>query len=223
MLVTRPEPGATQTARLIAALGYQPVLAPLLRVRPLPFRAPAGLHAILITSGNAVPSLPALLHGIPLLAVGKATADRARAAGFATVLSADGDARDLAELARRHLPRCAVLLATGRKQGTALAAELRQAGFVVHRRVVYAAHPAGRLPPMALDALRDGRLRAALFLSAETARAFTRVLPPVLHAALPGVDALAIGQPTADALMHLPWRRVRVSAKPTLERVLALL
>lgn len=223
VLITRPEPGATETARAVMALGHRPVLAPLLRVRPLLCRAPANVGAVLVTSGNALPSLPDTLHALPLLAVGDATAERARAAGFANVTSADGDARALSALARRRLPPCPVLLATGRGQGETLAADLRKAGFVVHRRTVYAASPAGRLPAAAAAALRDGRLRAALFLSADTARAFARLVPPSLHPALQGLDALTIGQPTCDALMHLPWRRVRVSAKPTLERVLALL
>ena len=79
------------------------------------------------------------------------------------------------------------------------------------------------MPPAAIRALRDGSLAAALFLSAETARAFVRLLPPPLHPALAAVDALAIGQLAADALCVLPWRRVRVSAKPTQDSLLALL
>jgi len=88
---------------------------------------------------------------------------------------------------------------------------------------VYAARPVRRLPAEALDALAGQDLRAALFLSADTARAFVRALPAALHRDLAGVDALAIGQPAADVLMHLPWRRVRVSANPTLVSVMALL
>ena len=58
---------------------------------------------------------------------------------------------------------------------------------------------------------------------ADTARAFVRALPPGLRQALAGVDALAIGQPAAEVLMHLPWRSVRVSAKPTQASLMALL
>ena len=49
------------------------------------------------------------------------------------------------------------------------------------------------------------------------------LLPPALAPRLAVVDALAIGTPTATALSCLPWRSVRVSAKPVLEQVLALL
>lgn len=224
VLVTRPEPGGSETARRLRALRHDPILAPLLHIRPLALAPFGEVGAVLVTSGNALPLLPARLHALPLLAVGDATAERARSAGFAQVASADGDAAALVALTRRACPPGAPLLfATARGQGMTLAAALRAQGFAVRRRAVYAARPAGRMPPTALRALRDGRLGAALFLSAETARAFVRLLPPGLYPALAAVDALAIGQPAADALCVLPWRRVRVSAKPTQDSLLALL
>lgn len=224
VLVTRPEPGASETARRLRALHHNPIIAPLLRIRPLALAPCGGFGAVLVTSGNAVPCLPPSLHATPLLAVGNATADRARAAGFAQVISADGDAAALAALTRQTCqPGTALLFATARGQGAPLAAALRAHGFVVHRRAVYAAYPATRMPPAATQALRDGSLSAAMFLSAETARAFVRLLPPGLAPALAGVDALAIGQLAADALCFLPWRRVRVSAKPTQDSLLAML
>ena len=196
----------------------------MLCIRRLEPVLPLNVDAVLVTSGNAVPCLPALLHGTPLLAVGHATADRARIAGFAQVLSADGDAAALAELARQACRSgAALLLATGRRQGASLASALRTGGFVVHRRAVYAAEPVERMPAEVEHALQHGSLAAALFLSAETARAFARLMPPRFLPALAEVEALAIGQPAAEALHFLPWRRVRVSAKPTQDSILAML
>lgn len=224
VLVTRPEPGASETVGRIRALGLTPILAPMLHIARLPMRLGPVVQAVLVTSGNALPPLPAGLHGLPLLAVGDATAARARAGGFTKVCSGDGDAIALAALAAEVLPpRAALLLATGAGQGASLAADLRRRGFRVHRRVVYAARPARGLPAAARHALADGILGSAMFLSADTARAFVQAMPAGLHPALAGVEALAIGQPAADVLMHLPWRRVRVSAKPTLASVMALL
>lgn len=224
MLVTRPEPGASETARRLATLGRAAVVAPLLQVRSLAFAPPPSIAAVLITSGNAVPCLPPSLHGTPLLAVGNATAERARVAGFTDVHSADGDATALAAFVGQRCPPGAILLlATARRQGVGLAAVLRDQGFAVHRRAVYTAQSAIRMPPQAIQALRNGDLDAALFLSAETAGAFVRLLPMRLAPALEKVDALAIGEPAAEALRVLPWRRVRVSAKPTLDSILALL
>jgi len=226
ILVTRPEPGASRTATLLCASGLCPVVAPFLLTTLLKVRLPAEPpQAILAASGNAAETLPKELHALPLLAVGDATARRAREAGFADVRSADGDAADLAQLATAHLNPAAgsVMLATGRGQGATLARDLRQRGFRVHRRAVYAAYPVVRFPPAALDALESRRLRAALFFSAETARAFVRLIPRTSRVLLAGVDALAIGSAAADVLRPLPWRAVRVALRPTQDGVLALI
>ena len=227
VLVTRPEPGASETARRVAALGLLPIVAPLLTVATLPARLPrpGRVQAVVAASGNAAAGLPAAFHAVTLLTVGDATAARARAAGFATIHSAGADATALADLAARRCDPAAgpLLLAAGRGQGAALAAALRARGFRVLRRAVYAAAPVPVLPPAAAAAIAAGSLRAAMFFSAETARALATLLDPTLHAMLRQTDALAIGRPAAVALGALPWRRVRVAARPTQDAMLALL
>ena len=223
VLITRSGEAATRTAEQVRQLGLTPVLAPLFSVRPRAFRWPGGLAAVLVTSGNAVPSLTGM-PAVPLLAVGDGTAQQARAAGLHQVHSAAGDAVALLALARRMLrPGASVLLATGAGQGTTLAAGLRAAGFRVHRRTAYVVRPVSLLPEAAVATIKGGQLHAALFLSAETARIFMRLLPLALRPALAGVQAIVIATPVADALAPLPWRRVRVSVAPTLDQVLALL
>lgn len=224
VLVTRPMPEAMATAVRVGALGFLPIVAPILEIRPRSLSCPPDVNAVLVTSSNALQALPRALHALPLLTVGAATARRAYEAGFRRVQSADGDAIALAALAARTLPPGAsVLLAVGTGQGVALAAMLREGGFRVHRRAVYAARPVRAFPCTARCALQAGALHAALFLSAETSRAFAGLLPAPLSASLAVVDALAIGEPAAAALRLLPWRRVRVSAAPTLDGILALL
>jgi uroporphyrinogen-III synthase len=226
ILVTRPEPGASETAARLEAAGWRPVVTPFLSVQFCEMRLPPpnSLSAVLAASGNAAAALPDSHHGIPLLAVGDATAARARAAGFATVHSAAGDATALAALAVRLLDpaRGALLLACGLGQGGILATMLRRHGFRVHRRTVYIARGVRRFPPAAVAAMGEG-LHAALFFSAETARVFARLLPRGLVPALAGVEALVIGSDAAAAVQHLPWRGVRIALRPTQDGVLALL
>ena len=228
VLITRPEPGASETAARVAALGFEPIVAPLLAINPLstPLPPSGQVQAILVTSSNAIPALPASHRHLRLFAVGDATAQRARSAGFEHVTSADGDAAALAVLVARTVAPNAgpLLLATGRLQGNALSAELRGRGFAVVRRVVYAAEPVPSLPAAADAALSAGALHAAMFFSAETAGTFVHLLQATpLHEAVRTVDALAIGKPAAVALEALPWRHVRVAARPNQDAMLALL
>ena len=225
VLVTRPEPGASQTAARLVTAGYCPIQAPFLMVQPcrVPLPPPGKLQAVVVASGNAV-HLPADYHAVPLLAVGDSTAAKARAAGFGHVVSAGGNAQDLAALACQRLrpERGAVLLATGRGQGMRLAREIRAGGLQVHRRAVYAAAGLRAFPAAASGAIERG-LHAALFFSAATARSFVRLLPARLRLHLRNTAALAIGPAAAAILSSLPWSDVRVAAKPTQEGILALL
>ncbi len=228
VLITRPEPGASETAARITAMGMRPLVAPVLDIRSLATRLPAPirLQAILVTSSNAIPALPETHHELPVLAVGDTTAARARAAGFAQVSSADGNANALAAMVAQNCDHdgLPLLLVTGRGLGNALAADLQGRGFRIIHRAVYEVVPAMVLPGSAQDALAAGDVTAALFFSAESARQGVRLLRAArLHETVRTVEALAIGGPTVVALQALPWRRIRVASRPTQDAMLALL
>lgn len=226
VLVTRPEPGASETAQRLAARDLCPVLAPVLGVTHRDVPPVPGAQAVLVTSGNAFPGLSRLDRSLPVLAVGDATAGRAREAGFATVHSAGRDAEALAALASAVLDpvRGPVLLASGAGQGAPLAADLRTRGFVVTHCVAYAAAPVERLPDAAVAAIAGGKLTAATFFSGETARVFVRLAnKPPMADALRDVVAAAISRDAEAALAHLPWRDIRVASHPNQDELLALI
>ena len=237
-------PAALVTATLLTARAYSPVIAPLLTILPrdpvLP--PPEALQAVLVGSGNAVDHLPAAYRRLRLLAVGDATAARARRAGHAEVSSAAANAARLAVLAGETLDPAGkpLLLAVGEGQGTGLEAALIARGFHVLRRAVYTTAAAASLPAAARAALAapeepllrpisrplsEGQtLRAGLFFSAETARVFrTLVTAEGLADRLGAIVALAISAGTAAELRSLPWREVREASHPNQEALLALL
>nr|WP_255643166.1 uroporphyrinogen-III synthase [Acidocella sp. KAb 2-4] len=219
MLVTRPEPGASATAARLAAMGHEPVVLPCLTIRTTAPRLPEKPAALVITSGQAVPALPAALHHVPAFCVGDATAAKLREAGFTRVESARGNADDLFRLiAARHVPGLH-LLAVGERHGLALAARLREAGIKVLRRKVYTVTPTRRLPETVAAALAGGDIVGALFYSAETARAFARLNPPGTAA----ITAYALSKTVAEALQDLPWAQIRAAVAPTEADLMALL
>jgi len=217
ILVTRPEPGATATAARLTELGHNPILLPCLTIIAKPARLPETPAAIVITSGQAIQALPAAYQALPVFCVGDATAARLREAGFAAVLSAAGDAEDLARLIIAHRLPGTHLLAAGQRHGQRLAAQLRQAGIKTIRRAVYAARPVKTLPAATAAALAT--TDAALFYSAETVRAFARLTPPHTET----IAALALSRAVAAPLQGLPWSEIRVALAPTEADLLALL
>ena len=114
---------------------------------------------------------------LPLLAVGDATAARARAEGFAAVASAGGDAADLARLAADRLdPRKGRLLhVCGSAVAGDLAGDLRARGFAIERAILYEARPVAALSPAAVEAIGSGMIDFALFFSPRTAAIFVRL------------------------------------------------
>jgi uroporphyrinogen-III synthase len=95
LLVLRPEPGASATATSARGMGWSPVIAPLFTVRAVAWEPPVEQpQALLLTSANAARlggGGLAALAALPVYAVGAATAEAARRAGFTRIVAGDGD------------------------------------------------------------------------------------------------------------------------------------
>lgn len=99
--ITRTLPGAALTAERVKALGWTPLVDPLLQVRFIDTPVQMdGVGALAFTSPNGVTAFVRLCdeRALPVFAVGDGTADAARDAGFARVASAAGDVHDLVAL-----------------------------------------------------------------------------------------------------------------------------
>jgi len=180
LLLTRPEPDAERTALTLRARGHLVLTAPLLKIEPIAValgeRPCAGL---LMTSASAArmmavhPDLPGLLSH-PVFAVGAHTAAMARSAGFADVISADGDASDLARLVGRRFAGSSAKLLYLRGEDTArdLAGALIRDGLDIESVAIYQAKAVQRFPAPAEEALRAGTIDGVLHFSRRTAQAY---------------------------------------------------
>jgi len=94
LLILRPEPEAQATAERARSLGLEPIICPLFDGVAVPWDQPEGqFDAIMVTSAAAIRFGGALLsafHGLPLYAVGAATAEAVRIAGFREVHAGGG-------------------------------------------------------------------------------------------------------------------------------------
>ncbi|MFI4948169.1 MAG: uroporphyrinogen-III synthase, partial [Alphaproteobacteria bacterium] len=126
--MTRPRAEAESLAEALAARGIEALIEPLIEIhdRSEPVPDLVGVQAILCTSANGVRALAKLTgeRGLPLFAVGDASATRARDEGFARVESAGGSSADLALLARERLrPDAARLVEYGAIDGKTVRAQ----------------------------------------------------------------------------------------------------
>lgn len=173
LLILRPEPGATATANRARAIGLAAFVEPLFRIEPLSWDAPdpADFDAVAMTSANAArhggPQL-ARFRGLPLYAVGPATAAAAKAEGFDVAMQGKGDAgalwagvetgphRKVLHLGGAHLRSCA------------------PDGIAVVENAVYRSRAVDRLSETARDAARSGAV--ALLHSPRAATLFASLI-----------------------------------------------
>ncbi|PZR34414.1 uroporphyrinogen-III synthase [Caulobacter segnis] len=137
--ITRARPGAEATAAKVAALGFLPIVDPLLEIAPI--AAPielSGVTALAFTSVNGVRAFSALSEArdLPVFTVGRATAAAAGEAGFGRVADANGDVTDLANLILATRPAC-VLWAGAREPAGDLVGVLNGAGVAARGVAVY--------------------------------------------------------------------------------------
>ena len=202
--ITRAQPGAAATAERVRALGHDPVVAPLLTVRPLADVAVDlhGVAALAFTSANGVRAFADASgeRGLKVFAVGAATALAARAVGFKSVLSADGDVMALAEgiAARRSELRGAVLHPGAAEPAGDLCGALASQGVEARALILYETIPGH---PDEAAAPEIARCDAVLLHSPSASKALARYLKA--HPA-PNLRALGLSKAVLSPLSRTP-------------------
>ena len=230
VLVTRPSEDAEPLVAALAARGHEAVVEPMLHVAflgeaatPLDLTA---VQAVLFTSANGVRAFARLSErrDLPVFAVGDASAEAARAAGFAAVTSAGGDVDDLARLVAQRLTPSDGALFHGAARALAgdLKGALEAAGFTVRRETLYETRAPEALSPALRTALERGQVDAATFFSPRTAETFVKLLRDEgLGPVCTSLVAVCLSKAVADKAGVLSWRDVRVAAEPNQDALLA--
>lgn len=229
VLVTRPRQSAERTAERLRNLGHQPLILPLTRPRHLPEDAEKALgrphSALVVTSAEAVRAISKLdlsaYLDVPVFAVGSATADEVRHAGFCTVRVADGTGEGLARLLI-DLDRQDLLYLAGHPRSPDLERGLTAAGIRFSTTVCYEMLPLVwiRSEVQVLETAPD----AVLLYSSEAARLFmeqplVRDNPDFWQ----NCRALCLSGKVARSLGEATKMKVSVASQPTEEALFALL
>lgn len=140
ILVTRPQPGADQTARRLSGLGIEPLVLPFTEMVKLVHRLDDAVlknaDAVVVTSANALRHadkrmLNKLKH-LPVFTVGDATKDAALDKGLSNVVSANGDAHDLSGLVTERLkPNSSIVYLCGKTRTDDIEMNFAKAGFKI--------------------------------------------------------------------------------------------
>lgn len=209
ILITRPEPGATRSARRVKAMGFEPLVMPLQQIcalHPEKRLAAADLVAdlVTVTSANLFtfldPDFVAELKHLPLFCVGVRTAEAAQRAGFSNIRVAAGDARALAALINGACPapsRIVYLCARQRKPD--LEDGLRAKGHQISSFEIYSNDD---LQPQSdqIDEFLQVKPKAALVYSARAATRLSAFLQSLQSGIRPDLQFYCLSEAVAKNL-----------------------
>jgi uroporphyrinogen-III synthase len=215
VLVTRSEPGASETAARLVELGYEPIVEPLFGIEPLAAKLPP-FDALAFTSANGVRVFAKLDaasgRNAAVFCVGGRTAEAARDAGFANVSSADGDVTDLASLICSKLQTGARLLHTGNEDSRGdLAGGLAARGVAAVFVPTFRAAPA-KTPGPALAAHFEGR-RSFEAVLVHSPRGGAILAAFANGSSQPALNVAAISSAAAAPLSRIA-DRIEIAARP---------
>jgi uroporphyrinogen-III synthase len=221
--ITRARPGADATAGRVRALGHEPFVAPLIEVQRIAGVVPdvSDVAALAFTSANAVRAFSQGCgrRDFKVYAVGGATALAAQEAGFATVLSADGDLDALARaiLGRHTFADGPILHPSATEPAGDLVGVLTGHGLEARRLDVYETLPVklGRR-----ELTRIKRMDDVLLHSAKAARAMADLLR---ESPLPQLRALGLSQAVLAPLAGLSLSAKLFPARPAEADLLSLI
>jgi uroporphyrinogen-III synthase len=230
MLVTRPEPDASETAARLGALGIEGMACPLLVHQTLQGSLPeaTGFAAIAVTSANALRALRerGMLERylkLPLYAVGGRTAAAAKALGFKTVTHAEGGFAALAELLAHTPLKGPIFYPAAREMAGDLAKSLAPFGRMVITAEVYAMTALDTLPLTAAGGFAENSIGAVLLYSRRTAETFVRLAEPHIdRLERRQLSMLCLSEAVAEPLVDAHFIRVSLAEQPSEQAMMGL-
>ncbi len=216
--ITRSRPGAEATAARVRQRGFEPVVQSVLQTQPIEGARLdlTGVDALAFTSGAAIAAFAALTprRDLAVFAVGDATAALARAAGFAQVSSAAGDAADLAAAIAAAAGQPGLVLHPGALEPAAdLVRLLGEAGVSARAVAVY------HTVATALERVPDD-VDAVLVHSPKAAR---RIAALVADGRRASIAAFALSPAVAEPLRQAGFASLAVAPEPNEASLLNLL
>ncbi len=234
VLVLRPKAQGARTARALARLGHEAVLAPLLEISRLDDPLPPSLRsrsrhgAVIAASPNALALLDgeiqARLAGLPAIVVGARTARAAEEAGLRALRPAYRTARELASALPAHAPAGRLLYLAGRDRRPEIEDALRRAKRSFDIVEIYAATMVPHIPLSAVEALHGREIDAVLHYSPRSAKAYVTLAKArrLLARAL-APPQLCLSEAVAEPLVEDGAKRVEIAGAPQEKCLLGLL
>lgn len=229
LLITRPAGDAQAAADELRAKGHTVLACPLIEIEKASDQKLnlTAIQGFLVTDGDGARALAEAVgvRTFPVFCESAGTAAELTRLGFKDPRSADGDASTLARLIERSLnPKLGGLVyVCSNAAPINLSAMLNNMGFAVRMAALYDIKRADALPQLLTTALLDETLDAAVFFSADEARAFAQLVQRAELEAYTGRLIAIVAAPVVAApLTVLKFARVVTAPKSDALSVMAM-
>jgi uroporphyrinogen-III synthase len=208
-------PAALKTQMLLAELGLQAKIMPLLAIKQNGFTISQPYDYIIITSINAAQALlkqPSL--SAKILAVGDKSRDLLSQAGYEIALNASTAAQLFIKIKEAINPRESLLYLRGSHIAFPLEDSLKTLGYNIKSQEVYQAHALKQLPPDALKAIAK-----ILFYSPRTAQVFKAICTDSVE----NITAYCISANCAYELNEVGFKEIKIARQPNENAIIELI
>lgn len=236
ILLTRPKDDIPALRHKIVEQGFTVSACPILDINIIPVEERdtstsqkiATAQAYLFTSANGVRA--ASHHGLtknpnlPVFAVGPATADACRIAGFKKITEAGGDVQSLIGMIKAtDMAEASGLLVhiSGRDQAGNLVQQLCDAGYEATSIVLYRAEKISAFPDDIATLLASGEIDAVMFYSSRTATHFVTLMGSADIKM--SITAYCLSDAVAQILKQAGVENIKVAANTTEDSMLNML
>ncbi|HEU5046293.1 MAG TPA: uroporphyrinogen-III synthase [Rickettsiales bacterium] len=221
LVITRPKADAKALARTLEKQGFPCLIEPMFSIRRLWDHAASLTHAlerkpqvIIATSKHAITAFAAMHENrsVPVVTVGKVTAEEALKAGFYNVSFASGTAIDLLHYIKSNYTpdNGSLLYIRGREISTDLVTPLVNDGFDIDSVILYYTQKMRRFSPTLRKAIQLQQVDAVMFFSQNTVSTYAKLaMAGEVAEAHNNIAALCLSEAIAEkASKLLPWCEV---------------
>lgn len=216
VLITRPIEQAQTFADSVSAIGYSPLICPLLNIETIStsFEREDCPDAIIFSSSQAIHQLqiPGSWMHIPAYCVGPLTANAAKDNGFQNVIAGTSGIEELSHIIREDMEARSILLYL---RGEHVHQDINHLlpNFNIREILTYRAHPIQHFTPQLLD--QFDKINIVTLFSHRTGLIFKELIEKnALTPYLKNIKLLCLSPSVVDSVKELNWKECHIADLP---------
>lgn len=230
ILITRPEPDASDLAVKLVSRGYRVLTAPIVDV--IQYKNNLinleKISVVITSSKNGIRSLARVNNNrnICLYVVGKASKEEAERIGYTNIKAGPGDAIGLCKLIskKRSPSNDNLLYISGKHQSFDISSYLISKKFNIKTVILYEVRAKKRFPKKIIQAIENKEIDALLFYSPRVAEIFMKFIQEKnLVNQVKNFDVFCISAKVAKKIENIGCRRILIANSPDQKSIFSLL